>query len=336
MAYDASQIPWTDDQWARIEDVIQQEANSARVAATFLPLFGPLPTDADFVRKETIDEAKGAPTKVDDTTTVRLATLEAIVELRAPQIADPELSSALQLFRRAANVVGRLEDLVVFRGLKDATTLRDGTKIDLPGTWRITELEAEGLWNDHVKPVQATGATTTRAELADLGKELVSAISGTIGELEDDGQFGPFAVVLGHKLFTAVQTPDSSSLVLPQDSIIPFLGGGTLLRSSALGAETGLVVALGGAPVDLVVARDMALNFLTVTQDPKFVFRVFEKIALRIKQSNALRKLELVAPATPASTTPASTTPASTTPASTTPAPAPTTPRRRSSRTAKS
>ncbi len=53
-----------------------------------------------------------------------------------------------------------------------------------------------------------------------------------------------------------------------------------------------MVVALGGAPVDLVVARDMSVNFLTVTDEPTFVFRVFEKIVLRIKQPAAICRLE--------------------------------------------
>ena len=44
------QVPWTDEQWARVNQVIQEEAKRARVAATFLPLYGPLDADADFVR----------------------------------------------------------------------------------------------------------------------------------------------------------------------------------------------------------------------------------------------------------------------------------------------
>ena len=107
MAYDASPIPWTDDQWARIENVIQQEARSARVAASFLPLFGPLPPDTDFVRRRD-DHRAACPRSsrrrtrlrsrsIDDTETVQLATLQVEVGLRGPQIADPELSSALQL-----------------------------------------------------------------------------------------------------------------------------------------------------------------------------------------------------------------------------------------------
>ena len=39
------QVPWTDEQWGRVNQVIQEEAKRARVAATFLPLYGPLPAD---------------------------------------------------------------------------------------------------------------------------------------------------------------------------------------------------------------------------------------------------------------------------------------------------
>ena len=45
------QVPWTDEQWALVMQTVQKEASRARVAATFLPLFGPLPPDTDFVRQ---------------------------------------------------------------------------------------------------------------------------------------------------------------------------------------------------------------------------------------------------------------------------------------------
>ena len=58
--------------------------------------------------------------------------------------------------------------------------------------------------------------------------------------------------------------------------IIPFLRGGSLLRLSASPHE-GIVVALGGEPVEFVVATDMSLQFLQVTETPNYVFRVYEK-----------------------------------------------------------
>jgi uncharacterized linocin/CFP29 family protein len=96
--------------------------------------------------------------------------------------------------------------------------------------------------------------------------------------------------VLGHEYFRAAHTP-TNSLVMPADRFLPFLGGGPLVRSSALPDEAGLLIALGGEPIDLVVATDISVNFLQVTLDPWFVFRVYEKTVLRIKQPKAIQPL---------------------------------------------
>ena len=55
----------------------------------------------------------------------------------------------------------------------------------------------------------------------------------------------------------------------------------------------GVVVALGGSPIDLVVATDLSVSFLQVTTDPYFVFRVYEKIVLRIKEKGAIELLQI-------------------------------------------
>jgi uncharacterized linocin/CFP29 family protein len=124
-----------------------------------------------------------------------------------------------------------------------------------------------------------------------IGSSLLRGVSASIGTLEGRGHYGPFAVVLGQNLFTASTTPNRRSLVLPQDRIIPFLEGGPLLRTSLLRGNRGLVVALGGAPVELVIATDVSINFLQVTTDPMFVFRIYEKVVLRIKQDGAIVRL---------------------------------------------
>jgi hypothetical protein len=72
------------------------------------------------------------------------------------------------------------------------------------------------------------------------------------------------------------------------------LGGGPLLRSSTLdryNGRSGVIVALGSAPVELVVAKDVSLQFLQVTPQPSFLFRVYEKIRLHIKEPDAIINL---------------------------------------------
>jgi uncharacterized linocin/CFP29 family protein len=337
------QVPWTDEQWARVNQVIQEEASRARVAATFLRLDGPLPADADFVRKQDISYATSGTLlaavqtdinaafgrynaalaagdfvaaaaaqadiataqavagrrqlSIDDRDTIRLATLQVRVPIRNAQMADPEMTSVLAVFRRAANVIARVEDAVVFRGLAPSETIPGGFAppagvVGLPGIWQITGAQsASGLW-------ARTGPrwwVRVRAWPTNLrGHAIVRAVSEAIGVLERNGHFGPFAVVLGQRLFLIAQTPDVGSLVMPQDRIIPFLGGGSLLRSSTLddlNEYSGVVVALGGAPVELVVATDICLQFLQVTTEPVFIFRVCEKIALRIREPDAIVQL---------------------------------------------
>src|SRR4029077_2513794 len=149
----------------------------------------------------------------------------------------------------------RLEDAVVFRGLVQPGGL--GTPVSPPEgapgpeqIWEITGGEVlRGLYDfDANYPIQIPSSATDQ--------DLVRAVSRAIARLEDDGHFGPFALVLGNDLFVVAQSP-SPSLVLPQDRIIPFLGGGSLIRSSTLPRDQGVMVALGGAPVELIVATDM-------------------------------------------------------------------------------
>ena len=301
MALDNSPVPWTEEQWARVKQVIQEEASRARVAATFLPLYGPLPPDTDFVPAGRI--SYGTPGErprmtIDDTTTILVPTLQVKVFLRGAQMAAPDMTSVLQMFRRAANVLARLEDAVVFNGQtgpSQGPPDPNNALAHLPAIWEILGgQESRGLLGaEATAPRTAITGDSQEAR----GEALVGAVSDSVGQLEANGHFGPFAVVLDQHFFTAVQTPNRGSLVLPQDRIIPFLGGGSLLRSSTLPAYSGVVVALGGAPVELVVATDVSLNFLQVTTDPMFVFRVFEKIVLRIKEPDAIVALRPSSPA---------------------------------------
>jgi len=296
MSVDDPQVPWTDEQWTRVNQVIQEEASRARVAATFLPLYGPLPGSTDFVRREVITyPASPAPPpaqriEIADRDTIQLATLQVRVRVRSAQMADPEMRSVLALFRRAANVLARLEDAVIFRGLispaPPAVVPAGGAP---PPVWEIHGGQvSDGL-------LLAAGSVVVPVPPLPGGPpvrpDLVAAVSAAIGVLEGSGHFGPFAVVLGQGYYTEVQTPRAAGFVLPQDQIIPFLGGGPLLRSSTLPANNGVMVALGGVPVELVVAADMSLQFLQVTQEPMYVFRVRERMALRIKEADAIATL---------------------------------------------
>jgi uncharacterized linocin/CFP29 family protein len=290
MADSNVQLHWTDEQWNKVRQVVYEEARRARVAGNLLPLYGPLEPDASYVAKQQLQELPNdVGFIVSDRDTLRLITIQERVLLRGGQVADPELNSALFAFRRAANRVARREDETVFNG--------DGGSDDESGALpqETTGPATKGSQGSAREPGLVDSAMI-RVRVAQprgpggRGGELVVSVSKAIARLERRYQLGPFAVVLGHAYFEDVQRP-TDSMVLPQDRILPFLGGGALVRTSVLESEQGLVIALGGAPIDLVVGTDISVSFLQVTPDAWFVFRVYEKIVLRIKQPQAIALL---------------------------------------------
>ena len=92
---------------------------------------------------------------------------------------------------------------------------------------------------------------------------------------------------MGDKLFTAVTRPVPQSMVLPRDSIIPFLDG-PLLRSSTVAEGSAVVVSLQGAPVEIVVPSDISVRYLQTTAESEYVFQVKQKFVLRVKEPSAV------------------------------------------------
>jgi uncharacterized linocin/CFP29 family protein len=258
--------------------VVQGEATRARIAATFLPVVGPLPAATNIVAPKKISNGTGL--SIDESTMLHLTTLEVTLHMKRPYVTDPIAWDAL--IRRAANVIARLEDAMVFEGLPFTPPA------GLPGIYRVTGgQKCDGLLKAGNKHPVVLNLRAARP-----GEILISGVSQAIRQLKRRGQYGPFAIVLGQDLYLIAQTPDLRSFDLPQDRIIPFLGGGPLLRCSLLEGGSGVVIALGGAPAEIVVAPDMSVEFLHIDADETFVLRVFEKIALRIKEYGAIVSLQ--------------------------------------------
>ena len=255
------QVPWTDEQWARVNQVIQEEAKRARVAATFLPLYGPLDADADFVRKQEISYSlqgtiglPNAPCRAEahfgstgaelwragaslgrsayrSTTGTRSASLrlQVIVAVRNAQMADPEAGERAGVVsprrKRHRSSRGRscVQRTYVEPAFGRTGAAGEGSPVCLD-IWQITgAVEARGIWSQG--PARRIDIDRPELRMREEGSGLSARYREPSAELEQRGQFGPFAVVLGQQLFLIAQTPDSKSLVLPQDRIIPFLGG---------------------------------------------------------------------------------------------------------------
>jgi uncharacterized linocin/CFP29 family protein len=296
-------LGWTEDQWNQIVSTVTDEAQRARVAAQLLPVSGPESPDTVAVPNFTLESSQSDPyvfppnafgrsqrLSVDSDPVLFLTTIAINIQLRTTEMADPELKAALVMFRRAANHIARIEDALVFngrppnappvfglKGIPKVFSISGGGSAGVPGIFRPL-----GTSRKYVNIVRTLAGTAR-------GQPIVNAVVDAIDQLEQSAQLGPYACVLGHELFEDVCDP-TANLVLPRDRILPFLQG-PLLRSSAVPTNWGAVVALSGNPVEIVVASDIAVNFLQVTPEPRFVFRVSERVAVRIKDGDAIALL---------------------------------------------
>jgi uncharacterized linocin/CFP29 family protein len=291
------QLGWTDDQWNRICTTVTEEAQRARVAAQFLPLVGPEDPSTVAVPAYRLEyEPPGPPPpplqrmEVSSNPTIYLTRISVLVEIRPREAADPALAAALTMFRRAANVIARAEDALVFNG---RTTGPRGTisNVDiLPPIFAINRIPAPD-----VAGLLAAAPTIVRIVAPASGTEVVDAIIKAIGRLDAEGFSGPYGCALDQNAFDAICSP-LKTLILPRDRILPFLQGGALVRASTipsrrhLGVVRGAIVALSANLVELVVATDINVSYLqtTGTSEPRIVFRVSERVALRIKDPGAI------------------------------------------------
>jgi uncharacterized linocin/CFP29 family protein len=280
-----TQVDWSNEQWGRIKQVVLDEATKVSVAGSFLPCCGPLERSATVVRAEQLTD--DLPIRVDDVETIKLCTLTVLVQLKHQQLAEENLTGAFSAFRRAANLLARAEDAIIFNGLSKADPGRPAlNSIKVPTQCNVTG-------GQKILGLVEAGQSNTGSVSPANGEELIPAVATAIAALEQNGHYGPFACVLGHDAFIAAHTPPpQNSLILPRDRMEPLLGT-SLLRSSVLNPKQVTIVGLAGDPIDLVVATPPTVQFLNVTDEAKYLFRVYEKFVLRIKEEGAVKAFSL-------------------------------------------
>jgi uncharacterized linocin/CFP29 family protein len=274
-----AELNWSDGQWQKVKDAVTDAFGKASVSSAFLPMYGPLPGSAEIVRNERLTEDASTPPTIrldgdHPDVNVKLVNLTVKVELSSEQVADETLSNAILAFRRAASIIALEQDQIVFDGFGQTPRGEDSEYVanNVNPQRGLADLPARRRFSGFDAPV----ADRSR------GRAVVSAVVNAIHRLEDNFNPAPFACVLGNGLYDGVHDP-SESLVLPADRITPLLKGGPLLRSGRVDESAGIVVSLAGNAVDIVIGTPPTVQFLQRTTDARFLFRVYERFALRIR-----------------------------------------------------
>ena len=274
-----AELNWSDAQWQKVNDAVTEAFGKASVASAFLPMYGPLSGSAEIVRNERLTQVAGQPPRIrldsdHDAVNLKLVNLTVNVELSSEQVADETLWNALLAFRRAANILALEGDRIVFEGYHKGFQKDDSLYV-------VNQIEPQrGLADLPTRYYFPTVPPSSSPGI--VGQATVNEVVAAIGRLEDASNPGPFACVLGSKLFNRVHEP-SQSLVLPADRITPQLKGGPLLRSGMMEDETGVVVSLAANAVDIVVGTPPTAQFLQRREDARFMFRVYTRFVLRIR-----------------------------------------------------
>ncbi len=140
---------------------------------------------------------------------------------------------------------------------------------------------------------------------------LMQAIVDAIDSLEDNGYVAPYVCVFGRNPFKAAFTPINNSTVLPRDRIEPLIGR-ELLHASGIDIpphkidlynldreewqSRGMLLSMASEPIDLALAAEATPEFRQVDVEGRYVFSVFERFALRIKDAKAIVPLNFRSP----------------------------------------
>ena len=276
---------------ARSRRRLERRASQARFFLAMVPFLEAPSTYA----KEKFAEI-GAKVRVEDDTTLKLFNLTVSVELSSEQVTDDGLSSALLAFRRAANTLAQVEDHLVFNGRGDAKT-EASTKLgkllpELSATEENVVVSGEkslsGLVDaDTAKQIKASASERAKKKQKP-GDHVVTEVANAVVELEKASHPGPFACILGANAFRGrtyasggAGPPSRQSHAPPERSAFAIWPNGEGTRNRRIARRQ---------PISTSSSRlRPRRSSFRLTSDAKYLFRVYEKFMLRIKDSTAVQ-----------------------------------------------
>ena len=119
----------------------------------------------------------------------------------------------------------------------------------------------------------------------------VVAVLEGLAILRQAGQPGPYALFLSPQTYADAYSPLPDTLQTPADRLLSVLKGG-LQMANELPNNRGLLVSLGGDPVAIYLAQDIAVAFNQQDPEGNYRFRAFERVQLIVREASALVRLE--------------------------------------------
>ncbi len=280
-----SNLDWSQDTWDSIDKAVHDEMKRIMVARTFMPIF-PTTADAKTVPADTIDTSDPETLSVQEGDFISIFEIAVGFALTQQQVnTEGDITTAVTLATRAANLLAQAEDILIFqgdRGLKNNVLFTSNRVRHRNNSFGTGLLDA------------ATQDETINVPFADkaqqsYGEQTFKEVAQGYSRLQKKGHYGPYAIVLETVPFADTHAPLKTTLIMPADRITSlvsqwFYGTGTL------DPFTGLLISLGGNTMDLAVGMDAITAVSQVDTTGLSQFRVYERIALRLKDPTAIVK----------------------------------------------
>jgi len=296
-------LPWSQELWDRLDSAVHDEIHRILVARRVVPIV-PM-ADALTVPADTVIQNDGNGLLQVNEAEVR-SIIEIWVEfaLTKQQVeGEANLSTAVTLATRAANLLAQGEDLLINQGdpvLKNHpifTTGRIHTRAG-PGPAGLTVPDSLPDPKNQIIPVPFSDPDARK-----YGENTFTAVSLGYSLLQGRGHYGPYALMLPTEPYADTHAPLKDTLIMPADRISPlvedrFYGTGTLPGTQPEEAKSlGVLLSLGGNTLDLVIGRDATVAFVQEDNEGLYRFRVFERFALRDKDPSGRVLLDFARPA---------------------------------------
>ncbi|HEY6726824.1 MAG TPA: encapsulin [Polyangiaceae bacterium] len=316
-----AKLPWTDRQWDLVQQAVREGAERTRIPAKSLRAAKADPTDVavpeyalrtaplPLAPNPSLDSALAGliaqPRRpdVNSDPTLYLTTLSKLVYLRNREVADGDLEAALTYFRRAGAQIAQAENALLLNGRGPGGGPANAGPIPgappgvivnalprpVPGL--CAPLGVPRRFMPPIVPIPMPtfpAITAAGSFAAAFAGAVTGAVSAATAQLESYAYHAPYAMVASTPLWTAINQPAAMSLIPARPAIERILQGGPLMYSALLPAPFAIVLAHDCPELEQMLAREIKVKFLHASEEPRFVFRVSVRTALRVRDRRAI------------------------------------------------
>jgi uncharacterized linocin/CFP29 family protein len=274
--------------WDEIDKAVDDE-NQLKVAARFLPPY-PLP-GATSAPRSVVNPKTSPILSIQQSDMIPLIEMGVQFALTEAQV-DEEVNThtGVTLAHRAGALLDLAEDLVIFQGntgLTDPVFQIVQTDGSDAGTGLVFTPPADQVIP--VFPVEVDPSDPTQNR---YGENTFGAVARAFALLQKT-HYGRCALVLHTNVYSDTYAALPETLAVPAERIKGLVSDHFYV-SSALPPFTGILVAIDGDTMDLVVGQAPLTTFTQVSNS-QYLFRLYERMALRVKDPTAVVRLEFQA-----------------------------------------